>query len=383
MRNYVLKRFWETLAATAAVLLLLTVLVVACDSEDGEDRPSVEVISETGSVSGSVSGTGTGTVTVGAMPSAGDEHYTPVSNVTPHANLALDMRDIAGLLSAATRGETVDYAAITDIYENGRHADGRTLEGYATGDSVLAEFPGDIDLDANVRAGLTGNWAGRQVSDLVRRQIINKSLQAIIFGKVQQELSSARAQMEAGNLDDASGAPHKVDEGWAFYVGAPDDEGNRNYSIAATARSRAGNFDLHGKVDPPIQHALADALEASRAGDLNAFDAAAAEVRAGLNTIFYLATLRYAKKAFGDEDTSARAQHLAEGWAFFQPIHPIVRGASTTAAATIQAIFLADPADPMSQAALDRLYAVLNDTAVVADLGIPAGLIVTDPARAN
>ena len=174
------------------------------------------------------------------MASEGDEYYTPVSNVEAHASLALDMRDIAALLNVAKEGGTVDYAAIENIYENGVHAGGRTLKGYATSDSVLAEFPHSIDLDGNVQAALTGNWAGRQVSDLVRRQLLNKSLQAIIYGKVLQEMSSARSQMEQGNLDDATGAPHKVDEGWAFYVGAPDENGARKYSIANTARSRAG-----------------------------------------------------------------------------------------------------------------------------------------------
>ena len=90
-------------------------------------------------------------------------------NPTP-PHLALDMRDIAGLLNAARTADTVDYDTITDIYENGRHAGGRTLQGYAISDSVLAEFSGDFDLDAVVQAGLTGNWAGWQVDELVLDQ---------------------------------------------------------------------------------------------------------------------------------------------------------------------------------------------------------------------
>ena len=354
----------------------------------GEDRPTITVIGSgssggtgTGTGTGSGSGTGTGTATaaVPAMASAGGEFYVPVSNVEPHANLALDMRDIAGLLNAAKSGDTVDYAAITNIYENGIHADGRTLAGYAASDSVLAQFPSAIDLDGNVRAGLTGKWAGRQVSDPVRRQLTNKGLQAIIYGKVLQEMASARSQMEAGNLDDASGAPHKVDEAWAFYVGAADPEGNRRYSIANTARSREGNFKLAPKVSVPLAQALSDALEASRAGDMAGYDAAAAEVKARLNTIFYLASLRYAYVSSTDTDESSRAQHLAEAWAFFQAIAPIVASASLSIADSINDIFSQDPSETVSESDVGVVYKGLNDPAVVEALGIPLDVRVTSP----
>ena len=352
----------------------------------GEDRPTITVIGSgssggTGTGTGSGTGTRTGTATAAglAMASAGGEFYVPVSNVEPHANLALDMRDIAELLNAAKSGDTVDYAAITNIYENGVHAGGRTLAGYATSDSVLAQFPSAIDLDGNARAGLTGNWAGRQVSDLVRRQLTNKGLQAIIYGKVLQEMASARSQMEAGNLDDASGAPHKVDEAWAFYVGAADPEGNRRYSIANTARSREGNFKLAPKVSVPLAQALSDALEASRVGDMAAYDAAAAEAKARLNTIFYLASLRYAYLSSTDTDESTRAQHLAEAWAFFQAIAPIVTSASPPIADSINDIFTRDPSGDVSESDVDVVYKGLNDPAVIEALGIPSDVRVTSP----
>ena len=354
----------------------------------GEDRPTITVIGSgssggtgTGTGTGSGTGTGTGTATAAglAMASAGGEFYVPVSNVEPHANLALDMRDIAEFLNAAKSGDTVDYAAITNIYENGIHADGRTLAGYAASDSVLAQFPSAIDLDGNVRAGLTGNWAGRQVSDLVRRQLTNKGLQAIIYGKVLQEMASARSQMEAGNLDDVSGAPHKVDEAWAFYVGAADPEGNRRYSIANTARSREGNFKLAPKVSVPLAQALSAALEASRVGDMAAYDAAAAEAKARLNTIFYLASLRYAYLSSTDTDESTRAQHLAEAWAFFQAIAPIVTSASPPIADSINDMFTRDPSGDVSESDVDVVYKGLNDPAVIEALGIPSDVRVTSP----
>ena len=275
----------------------------------------------------------------------------------------------------------MDWAAITDIYENGRHADGRTLKGYATSDSVLAEFPADVDLDANVQAALSGNWAGGEVSDLVRRQLLNKSLQAIIYGKVLQELSSARSQMEQGNLDDDSGAPHKVDEAWAFYNGTADSQGNRSRSIANTARSREGNFKLAPNVSLPLERALSDALEASRAGDLAAFDAAAAEAKARLNTIFYLATLRYGYVSSTDETESNRAQHLAEGWAFYQAIGATVVSASSASDSTVVEFFTGSAANAISESEVDAVYAALNTPEVIEALGIPTEVRVTSPAQ--
>lgn len=415
------KTYFWIIGAMALLLLLIT----ACGDGDGEDRPGIEVIdggagsvsvsgtgtgtgtgsgTGTGTGTGSATGTGTGTATgtatgtgsgtgTGTATAPGDgtfeelvsDHYTTVSNVVSHASISLDMRDINSLLSNAKSGEPVDWEEITSIYENGRNSvkgDGsmRTLHSLATSSSVLAEFPGDIDLEANVRTGLDGQWLGETVDDNARRNLVDKSNQAIIYGKVNQELTSARNQLAEGNTDDASGAPHKVDEGWAFYVGLPGD-GSFPYSISATARKREGNFGLEGMVDAPLQQALATALEASRTGDLGAFDAAAAEARGYLNTIFYLATLRYGAIVFNDDNEVARKIHLAEGWAFFQPIHAAVASASSASASTVEEHFTRDAADTVPGADVVRLYAALNTDAVISALGIPAGVRVTSPTQ--
>ena len=242
-----------------------------------------------------------------------------MSNVDSHAAITLDMRDIADLLQAARSGDTVDWDEITDIYENGRHSISssgtvRSLRGLGTSSSVLEQFPGEIDLDANVEAGLTGVWLGEGIDDATRRQLVNKGVQAIIYGKVLQEIAAARAKVVDGNIDDASGAPHNVDEAWAFYVGVPGPEGDYPYGVSATARSREANFGLEGMVDAPLQQALATVLEASRSGDLTSYDAAAEEVRGYLNTIFYLATLRYGARVMDDED-AVRAKDTPGGGA--------------------------------------------------------------------
>ena len=385
MRNHRGQSYAKGLVGLIGAAVLILSLAAACGEDDGEDRPGVQVIGKSGAVSGSVSGSVSGPVSAAAVTQV-SEHYATVSDVTSHAAIALDMRDIGSLLNAAKTDEAVDWSAITTLYENGANSvkgDGsaRTLLSLATSGSVLAEFPGGTDLDGNVRAGLSGSWQGRDVDDLVRRQLINKGLQAIIYGKVLQELTAARSKIEQGNTDDASGAPHNVDEAWAFYVGAPNDEGIRGWSISATARSRAGNFGLDGKVDAPLQQALAQALDASRKGDLAAYDAAAEQVRGRLNTVFYLAALRYAKRAADDVEPGPRAEHLAEGWAFYQAIHPAVRSASAPAASTVEGLLTQDPAGPVSTGSVDALYSALNEGAVVQALGIPPDVRVTSPAQ--
>ena len=377
----------------AGVAIIAT--AVACG--DGEDRPGVVVVEESGtvSVSGTGTGTGTGTATgtgtgtgtgadIGLSFFDGREDYTPVSNVVPHASITLDMGEISSLLDAARAGEPVDWAAITSLYESGKNSvksDGstRSLAGYATSESVLEQFPGGTNLDDVVRIGLTGSWNGRSIDDLTRRQIVNKGLQAVLYGKILQEMSAARAKLLDGNTDDASGAPHNVDEGWAFYVGAPGEENSFPYSLSSTARKREGNFGLQGKVDAPLEQALAEVLAASRNGNLTSFDAGVEKVRSYLNTIFYLATLRYAQEVADDENEGARSQHLAEGWAFFQSIYPTVRSASGSAGQIVGDHFSGDPAVAVSSAAVDRVYSALNQEVVIRALGIPEDVRVTSP----
>lgn len=392
----------KSLFLIAGAAMLLVVLIMGCaTSSEGEDRPGIQVI---GGESASVSVSGTGSVSAsGVVPASGAKagsgsgsasagqttqlpapsgDYTPVSDVASHAAITLDMRDINELLAPARTDEPVDWAAITAVYEQGGNSvkgDGsvRTLESLATSGSVLAQFPGGADLDGNVRLGLTGVWLGENIDDPTRRQLINKGIQAIIYGKVLQELEAARDKIQQGNTDDASGAPHNVDEAWAFYIGVPGDEGNFPYGISKTARSREDNFGLDGMVDGPLQQALAKALEASRSGDLNAFDDAAAEARGYLNTIFYLATLRYGARVMTDEDATDRKIHLAEGWAFYQVIHPAVSSVSPSSAATVIGHLTRDAANAVPAEDVDRVYAALNTKDVISALGIPGAVRVT------
>jgi len=304
--------------------------------------------------------------------------------------LALDARDIAALLAPAKDGQPVDWAAVGALYENGKNslkADGsaRTLQSIALAGDVLAQFPNgpavydDASfLDAHVRAGIDGTGRGAGISNDARRQLVEKGISAILYGKVLQELDAAREKIKTGETADPDGAPHNVDEAWAFYAGASDDSGARPFALSSTAQKREADFGLEGNIDTPLQQALADAQSAAQSGDLAAFDSAAVQVKGYLNTVFYLASLKYVKSAAGDTEKAARETHLAEGWAFFQTIRAAVAAGAGGADSAIENVYSADAEVTVGSEQIDAVDAGLNGGPVLDSLGVPEQLRVLD-----
>ena len=392
---------WKGLVI-ATVLALTAVGLAACT---GEDRPgSVTVDSNgnvsvsasasgSGSASGSVSALGTGSGSVsGSVSNSGAggggtafEIYTPVSNVDGYFNFALDRRDMLDLISAG------DFAGARDIYVNGRNfvrGDGtrRPLQSIATDANVLAQFPNGAEaygseqfLDPTILQGLDGTGRGADVPDGARRQLVDKGLQMVFLGKALQELDAARDRVEAGNTDDATGAPHAVDEAAALYLGAADADGNRPWSLANTAASREGNFGLEGRLDLPLRHAFVDALRAAQAGDLPAYEDAQSRVEGYLNSIFYLASLRYGLSAL-NAPVETRAVQLNEGWTFFQSIRAVVHAAAPQTADRINELYSSAPASVPGTIS-EEIYDGLNDPAVLQALGVPQTLVVMEPPQ--
>jgi len=67
--------------------------------------------------------------------------YTPVSNVEPQLKLALDTRDIEGLLAQGVKAGSVNWAAVKKVYEKGgnsQRGDGsnRTIAAIAANPAV-------------------------------------------------------------------------------------------------------------------------------------------------------------------------------------------------------------------------------------------------------
>ncbi len=317
--------------------------------------------------------------------------YTPVSDVKPQQDLSLDTRDLVALMDGGDKSGSVDWAAVKAIYEKGRNSkkgDGtfRTLLGVATKKEVLSEFPSGTQvlasssyLDANVQSALNGSGHSKGLSSKARRQLVDKGILAILYGEILEELTAARAKVKQGMTDNARGAPHNVDEAWAYYAGAADASGAYPYALCSTAGKRERNFKLEGKVDAPLQAALAAAQKATQKGDAAALDAAIAQAKGYLNGIFYLASIRYVSSIASSADVAQREVQIGEGWGFFQAIRPAVAMASAEAASTVEAVYERPASAAVTPKDVSAVYAALNRPEVLKALGVPSSLVFKAP----
>lgn len=269
------------LAATVATLSL-----AAC----GDDDPAAT----------SAGSTPAAAVTTTASASSGA--YTAVSDVTAHAAIGKDLGSIRALLEPAAEGGDADFAGAARIFTGGRHSkkgDGtmRTLAGFVEG----------TDLAQRIGDALAGTGQAADLDPAQRRQWADKGLLAALRAKILDELDAAAEKVAAGETDPEEGAPHNVDEAWAFF----EAEGE---GIATTAKKRAADFGLdENELSGAVLTALGDAQQAASAGDARALKAAREATRGALNRIFALAVKKYAGKA-GD-DAVAREEGRAFAWA--------------------------------------------------------------------
>ncbi len=276
-----------------------------------------------------------------ALPSAAPapDGYTAGSDVTAHAALGADVAQIRELLAPAKEGGTVDWAAVGTLFAEGEastKSDGslRTL-------AALSPDSAAVPLVQAAVAGTEGS------SDAARAQHIDKGMIVILAEKVVGELDTAAEKVAKGETDPATGAPHNVDEAYAFFVA--DGQGP-----AATADKREKLPELVGKVRQPVVDALTAAREAAAAGDDAALTAATVRTQAALDHLFYLAVHRYLDHQ-GDEVKQA------EGAAFYLGIAPRVTAAAPAADAAIRAT-LAGGDTATGRAALDspEVFAALG-----------------------
>ncbi len=310
--------------------------------------------------------------------------YVPVSDVVPQQNLSLDRRDMTTVASKSP----VDWAKVKAIYEKGANSkkgDGsaRTFMGVATKKEVLAQFPngaqvfGTADfLNANAQAVINGTGRAKGVGDSARKQLLDKALLTILYGEILEELWAAQEKVKQGNTDKAKGAPHNIDEAWAYYVGSKD--GGKWNGPAGNAEKRENNFKLTGKIDEPLQRALAAAQAASIKGDGKALDAAVVQVRGHLNAIYYLSAIRYISNMVADTNVAERETHAAEGWGFLQAIRPAAETAFP-GAKNAEAVYTRPGMQPATARDVDAVYAGLSNPKVLGALAIPAGLSFTKP----
>jgi len=271
----------------------------------------------------------------GSKPVAKEQGgYQPVSDVAEHAAIGRDVAKVRGLLAPAKEGGTVDWAAVGTTFGEGgasRKGDGspRTLAG------IASEHP----ATAVVNAAINGVGDGAGAEDAVRAQRVDKGITVLLAAKVLDELKAAEEKAGKGETDPGSGAPHNVDEAWAFFVA--EDQGP-----AVTADKRAADFGRDGRVREPIVDALAAAQKAAADGDAEALRNAAGDVASGLDYVFYLATYKYL-------DHDGKADKRAEGETFYLAIAEQVRSASAEADALIVKAFASGDA-AAGRAALHR-----------------------------
>lgn len=298
--------------------LLLVAGLGACG--DGGSESATRAASSPSSTSGAATEVG-----------PGDAGYTPVSNVDPHAAIGDDIARIKELLAPAKQGAAVDWTGVKAVWEEGeasKKGDGSTR--------TLRKLVDDPDTVASVDGAIAGSAGG--ASGEVRAQQVDKGISVLLAAKVIEELQGAAEKVAAGKTDPAAGAPHNVDEAWAFFTA----KGN---GLASTAEKRAADFKRDGSVAEPILAALRRAQAAASKGDSAGLTDATGEVRQGINYVFYLATHKY----LGASDDAGRA----EGRTFYRAIQPFVAAADAAADQAIVAGFASGDA-ASARAALHR-----------------------------
>ncbi len=85
-------------------------------------------------------------------------------------------------------------------------------------------------------------------SDAVRAQRVEKGITALLYLKILDEIEVAKTKVAEAKTDPKEGAPHNVDEAWAFYTA----NGN---GVQSTAQKRGGDFKK--PVDQTVLAALA------------------------------------------------------------------------------------------------------------------------------
>jgi hypothetical protein len=211
----------------------------------GEDRPLVDVIDGDGGT-GSVSASGEPAPSTGGATTGSG--YQVATNVDSYFAMALDLQDIRAIMAPATQGQRVDWAAAAAIYENGKNqmvASGVRSLASQPNANVQAVFPngeavyGRPDfINALVRDGLNGTGRAAGMSDAARRQIVDKGIQMLFYGKALQEFTASKTRLDTNAANPAG----PVDETWAIIAGAPDANMSRSLSLLATAAQREREF---------------------------------------------------------------------------------------------------------------------------------------------
>ena len=216
-----------------------------------------------------------------------------MSNVDERAAIGRDIAEIRALL------EKEDFAGAERVWSEGRNSSKgegelRTLAGFVEG----------ADIGRLVVQALQGNGSAKDLDPAARAQWVDKGMVAALEAKILDEIDTALEKAEAGETDPAEGAPHNVDEAWAFFNASGE-------GLEATAAKREADFP-ETEVVAPVLGALRAAQAAAAEGDVAGLEAAREQARGAMNRVFALAVTKYASE--GIEDDVARAEGYAFSW---------------------------------------------------------------------
>ncbi|KAL9139577.1 CAP-Gly domain [Amphidinium carterae] len=146
---------------------------------------------------------------------------------------------------------------------------------------------------------------------------------AVLTMYTTHELESAISKANDNNIDDASGAPHAWDEGWAFYYGSHPDAGKYSAWEFAWKRDTDFAYDSDGNmangsivVSEEIEYHFISGLKASREGDVAAMIEARNNIYRLLALTSIRAALKYAYQAqYGNGGGYSEDYHM-EGWVY-------------------------------------------------------------------
>jgi hypothetical protein len=283
--------------------------------------------------------------------------YLPANDVTAHAKMSLDVLDMQGMIAD-------DAAGAEDIYINGKHREGKNLQGMAlkdwagagADDTILqayktalngadASFIDTYNLDS---MRCSGSFAGE--SDATCQIALKKNLLCTMLNYAQYEGEKAIAFNNHKNWDEL----------FAFWYGTFDSgENDGKGGPAQVQKSRDGNYDTDF---------LGVAMDAIMDGAHYIDDAAMLRTyfnkwNAAIVGTFAQATLKYAYETASATDQASIDKKWGEGYTYFRCGAGIMDAAL---AATVQAAYDPRGADTLPGS---TFCTFLNAMVATGDLG--------------
>ena len=186
------------------------------------------------------------------------------------------------------------------------------------------------------------------------------------------EYESAIVKCEAGSLDDDSGAPHAWDEGWAYYAGSLQTEGESDgyltYTLAQMGCENFGTCDATSGTAVANEMHLAHAISGLahiRAGECAEANDDLTEIKKWMTAPLIQGALRSAYKC-DPAALNEGPEACAAGYAFAAAVLPQIDRCDANAAMTVETnmIFGANVPDGFAavKSAIESTYSCLGIT---------------------